>query len=106
MIVASVRFRLRPGTSLEEAAQAFEASSPKYRNLPGLVTKYYVFGNGKGGGIYVWESRQAAEKLYTPQWKQMIAERYGAEPEIEWLENPVTVDNVKGQVVLTSPQAA
>jgi hypothetical protein len=106
MIVASVRFRLRPGTTLEQAAQAFEASSPKYRNVPGLVTKYYVFGNGKGGGIYVWESRQAAEKLYTPQWKQMIAERYGAEPEIEWLENPVTVDNVKGQVVLASPRAA
>jgi hypothetical protein len=106
MIVASVRFRLRPGTTLEDAAKVFEASTPKYRGVPGLVTKYYVFGNGKGGGIYIWESRQAAEKLYTPQWKQMIAERYGAEPEIEWLENPVTVDNVAGRVLLTSAQAA
>jgi len=106
MIVASVRFRLRLGTTLEEAAKVFEASSPNYRKVPGLVTKYYVFGNGKGGGIYIWESRQAAEKLYTPQWKQMIADRYGAEPEIEWLENPVTVDNVAGRVLLTSAQAA
>jgi hypothetical protein len=105
MIVASVRFRLRPGTSLEEATGAFEASSPKYRDIKGLVTKYYVFGNGKGGGIYVWESRQAAERLYTPQWKQMIAERYGAEPEIEWLENPVTVDNVGGKVIVAAQAA-
>jgi hypothetical protein len=106
MIIASVRFRLRPGTSLEEATKVFEASTPNYRNLPGLLTKYYVFGNGKGGGIYLWESRQAAEKVYTPQWKKMIAERYGAEPEIEWLENPVTVDNVGGRVTVASPQAA
>ena len=106
MIVASVRFNLRPGTTLEEAAKAFEASSPKYRDVPGLVTKYYVFGNGKGGGIYVWESRRAAEELYTPQWKKTIAERYGAEPEIEWLENPVTVDNVQGRVTVTPARAA
>jgi len=106
MIIASVRFRLRPGTSLEDATKAFEASTPKYRDAPGLITKYYVFGNGKGGGIYLWESRQAAERLYTAQWKQMIAERYGAEPEIEWLENPVTVDNVSGRVTVASPQAA
>jgi hypothetical protein len=106
MIIASVRFRLRPGTTLDEATKAFEASSPKYRDVPGLVTKYYVFGNGKGGGIYVWESRAAADKLYSPQWKKMIADRYGAEPEIEWLENPVTVDNLQCQVIVTSAKAA
>jgi hypothetical protein len=106
MIIASVRFSLRPGTTVEEATKAYEASSPKYRDVPGLITKYYVFGNGKGGGIYVWESRQAAEKLYTAEWKQMIAERYGAEPQIEWLDNPVTVDNVNGRVTSGSAKAA
>ena len=105
MIVASVRFALRPGTTLEEATRAFEASSPRYRDVPGLITKYFVFGSGKGGGIYVWQSREAAETLYTRQWKEMIAARYGAEPEIEWLENPVTVDNVGGRVTVTPSRA-
>jgi hypothetical protein len=106
MIIASVRFRLRPGTTLEEATKAFEASSPKYRNLPGLLTKHYVFGNGLGGGIYVWESREQAERLYTPEWRQMITERYGTPPEIEWLENPVTVDNLAGKVIVETRKAA
>jgi len=97
MIIASVRFHLKPGTTLTDVAELFEASAEKYRNVPGLLTKYYVFGGGKGGGIYLWESREAAERLYTAAWRQMIVDRYGCEPEIEWLENPVTVDNVGGQ---------
>jgi hypothetical protein len=100
MIIASVRFRLRPGTTLAEVAKAFEASAPKYRKVPGLITKHYVFGNGRGGGIYLWESRELAERLYTPEWKAKIAERYGAAPEIEWLDNPVTVDNLTGRVIV------
>jgi hypothetical protein len=106
MIIASVRFRLRPETTLEEVTRAFEASAARYRDVPGLISKYYVFGNGKGGGIYVWESRQAADRLYTSDWRKVIADRYGAEPEIEWLENPVTVDNMNGTVIVTSARAA
>ena len=88
--------------TLVEIAKAFEASSPKYRNVPGLITQHYVFGNGRGGGIYIWESRALAEQLYTAEWKASISERYGARPEIEWLDNPVTVDNVAGRVLIQS----
>jgi hypothetical protein len=100
MIIASVRFRLRPDTTLEEIAAAFEAGTQKYRNAPGLITKHYLYGNGQGGGIYVWQSRELAEQFYTPEWKAKITERYGAAPEIEWLDNPVTVDNVNGRVIV------
>jgi hypothetical protein len=93
MIIAVVRFKLPAGTSLADAKALYEGSAPKYRGLPGLVRKHYVFGDGVGGGIYLWESREAAEKLYTAEWKQMLTERYGTAPEITWLENPVTVDN-------------
>ena len=94
MIIASVRFRLRSGTMPPEITKVFEASASKYRKVPGLITKYYVFGNGLGGGIYLRESREMAEQLYTPEWKARVTEHYGAAPEIEWLDNPVTVDNL------------
>jgi hypothetical protein len=93
MIIASVRFPLPEGTSLEDARKLYEQNLATYENAPGLITKYYVFGGGKGGGIYLWESREAAERFYTPEWREMIARKYKGAGEIEWLENPVTVDN-------------
>jgi hypothetical protein len=93
MIIAIVRFRLPDGTTLDKAKGVFETSAPMYRDRPGLIRKHYLFGNGLGGGVYLWESRHAAEKLYTAEWRQMIANRYGNEPDIQFFENPVTVDN-------------
>src|SRR5918911_935385 len=72
MITAIVRFPLTPGTKLEDARVLFEGSAPKYRGAPGLVRKYYLFGeDGTGGGVYLWESREAAERMYTTEWKKM-----------------------------------
>jgi hypothetical protein len=94
MITAVVRFPLPPGTTLEQAKAFFEGSAPKYQGAPGLVRKYYLFGeDGTGGGVYLWESREAAEKMYSDAWKRMIADRYGTAPEITYFATPVIVDN-------------
>lgn len=95
MITAIVRFKLPPTVKLADAAELFKGSAPKYRQLPGLVRKYYLYDGdaGIGGGVYLWESREAAERVYTAEWKQMLAQRYGAEPEITYFDTPVVVDN-------------
>ena len=94
MITAVVRFKLPQGTSLEAARALFEKSAPNYKGVPGLVRKYYLFGEDRtGGGVYLWESREAAERMYSDAWRKMIAERYGAAPEITYYETPVIVDN-------------
>lgn len=99
MITAIVTFQLPAGTTAEDAARIFEASAPRYRGVPGLVRKYHVFGDdGTGGGVYLWESRAAAEALYTAAWREMIAQRYGAEPSIRFFETPVIVDNAVGAI--------
>jgi|SRR4051794_28602465 hypothetical protein len=100
MITAIVRFPLKPGTTVEDAKALFEGSAPKYRAAPGLVRKYYLFGeDGTGGGVYLWENREAAERMYTTEWKTMIADRYGSPPQISFFDTPVIVDN-------TGPDAA
>ena len=93
MITAIVQFGLPKPVSLDEAAKMFESTAPKYQNLPGLVRKYYLYGEGTGGGVYLWKSRADGEKVYTAEWRRMIADRYGAEPEITFFESPVIVDN-------------
>ena len=93
MITAIVRFKLPANVTLDAATELFKGSAPKYQNLPGLVRKYYLYGEGTGGGVYLWKSRADAEKVYTAEWRAMIAQRYGAEPEITFFESPVIVDN-------------
>jgi hypothetical protein len=94
MITAIVRFKLPPNVKVADAAELFKGSATKYRGLAGLVRKYYLYDeSGIGGGVYLWESRAAAERVYTAEWKKMIADRYGAEPEINYYDTPVVVDN-------------
>jgi hypothetical protein len=56
------------------------------------------------GGVYLWESRDAAERVYTAEWRQMIFERYGAEPEISYYDTPVVVDNDSNRVIVDAAE--
>lgn len=100
MITAVVQFKLPEGTSREDVIKTFKASSPNYQGMPGLIRKYYLYGEeGIAGGAYLWESREAAEAVYTADWRKMVAERYGSEPVIAYFDTPVVVDNVSGDVI-------
>ena len=94
MIVAVVRFPLDPPLSSSDAAAMFEASAPKYQNVPGLLRKYYLLADeGRvGGGVYLWENRDAADALYDEAWRAGLESRYGHPPTIEYYESPVRVD--------------
>lgn len=100
MITAFVQFKIPEGTSRDDIVKAFNTTKPKYEGLSGLVRKYYLIGEeGTAGGAYLWESREAAESVYTDEWREMIAERYGSAPVITYFETPVIVDNATGDGV-------
>jgi hypothetical protein len=40
-----------------------------------------------------FESREAAERMYTAERQRMIADRYGSASQITYFETPVIVDN-------------
>jgi hypothetical protein len=104
MITALVQFRLPQPITLAEATRRFEGSAPKYRNLPGLVRKYYVVSEDghTAGGIYLWQSKHAAEEVYTGEWRGRVEKLYGAKPSITWFESPVIVDNDAGGTITTT----
>jgi heme-degrading monooxygenase HmoA len=101
MITAVVQFALPKSVSLEEAARIFESSAPKYKNLPGLIRKYYLRSEDgrRAGGVYLWESKAAAEAVYNGEWRARVKQLYGGEPEIAWFDTPVIVDNLAGGAI-------
>ena len=106
MITAIVRFKLPADIDAARAAELFRGSAPKYEGLKGLVRKYYLFDaeSRTGGGCYLWESREAAERVYNAERRKMIADRYGAAPEISFFETPVIVDNAQGKTTLDAAE--
>jgi hypothetical protein len=107
MITAVVNFKLPKQIDAQQAEKLFRESAPKYRGLKGLVRKYYLFdaASHTGGGVYLWRSRAEAEAFYTPQWRAMIAERYGAAPDIRFFDTSVIVDNDMPGIVEPLPAA-
>ena len=94
MITAIVRFPLPQGMSPDDVKVAFEHSALHFQGTPGLIRKYYLLGaDWTGGGVYLWESREAAETMYSDAWRQQIAERFGAAPEVEYFDTPLVIDN-------------
>ena len=98
MITTIVQFGLPKPVSLEEAAKMFESTAPRYRNLPGLVRKYYLRSeDGRtAGGVYLWESRAQAEKVYNAEWRERVSKLYGNAPQVTYFDTPVIVDNQTG----------
>jgi hypothetical protein len=99
-VMAIVSFRLPQKQTLEQASAIFQSTAPKYLGMPGLVRKnYFLSEDGmRAGGVYLWESRAAAESVYTPEWKAFVKGKYGNEPEIVYVDTPVLVDNEQGRI--------
>ncbi len=102
MITALVQFKLPQPISREEARDLYSSTVPRYQELEGLIRKYYLLSQdgGTAGGVYLWNSQEDAERLYTNEWKQFIFDKYGTLPSVTYFDCPVIVDNVTGKVVI------
>ena len=96
--IVIVQFDL-PRASQEQAITNGTKSAPTYRNLAskGLIRKDYLSGDSGGGGVYLWESRQAAEAWFTEAWLDELTKRFGVRPRLTWYDTYVTVDNKAGE---------
>jgi hypothetical protein len=101
MITTIVHFPLPAPLTLQEATEVFRSTAPIYRGMPGLVRKVYLLSeDGRtAGGVYLWETREAAEHALGEEWRQRLVERYGTEPRVAYFASPVSVDNVSGQIL-------
>lgn len=84
--------------SKEDAISAGKASAPTFFGAKGLIRKYYLNGDEGGGGVYLWESREAAEAWYNDEWRARMEKGFGVTPKLTYYDNHVVVDNEAGEV--------
>jgi hypothetical protein len=101
MITTLVQIRLSESLSLDKAQDIFASTAPKYIEIKGLIRKYYILSEDgeTAGGVYLWESRKAAEMLHTDEWKKFIFQKYGSVPYVTYFNTPVIVDNLLGKIL-------
>lgn len=101
MITALVKWRLAPGITAEQAIERFKQSTHYYVGLPGLVRKYIAINREKhfGYGIYLWHDQDTAEAFYT-RVTPVIREETGSDPEIEFFDTPIIVDNLSAETLI------
>ena len=101
MITVIAEFKLPQPISEDQASAIFLSTAPKYQGMPGLIRKYYFLTSDgcKAGGVYLWQSREAADKLYTDEWRDFVRGKYGSDPTLTYLFTPVVVDNVVHEII-------
>ena len=95
MIAVLVSWELESPIFREALIEKFQARRALYDGMSELYFKAYWIDEDRGeyGGFYLWESREAAEALYTPEWIERATAHYGSRPEIRYLDVPVFVNN-------------
>jgi len=104
MITAMTAFTLRKPITREEARSIFLSTAPTYRGVQGLFRKVYLLSQDgvTADGVYLWNSRLAADAMYTDAWRAFVREKYGTDPTVTYFESPVVVDNVAQQIITDS----
>jgi heme-degrading monooxygenase HmoA len=100
MITAVVTFKVPKEMTRDKALELFKSRAPIFQNMPGLISKQFLFDADRNvaGGVYLWESRAVADACYQGPWKDGIRKLALSEPEIAWFDSPVVINNETRQV--------
>lgn len=99
MIIAIVRIPHHGEKPTREQIVARSVESTKiYRDVKGLRSKRYLNGEAAGGGVYEFESREAAEAWFNEGWADWMEGRFGVRPTLEIFDCAVVLDNEAGEV--------
>ena len=94
-------FKVPTGTSKAQLIETINATAHTYKGIPGLIRKYY--GIAPDGtslvGIYLWESKAAANSFYTADWVAMVTKRWAAPPQRQEWETPMVVESAERRLV-------
>ena len=100
MITELVLFDLPKGTTREEVMAKYKQTVPAWSKNEDLVRKFYIFDAAKsqGGGVYVWKTKDAAQRWHGEEYRNRIRAFYGSEPKMTYFDTLLVIDNALNQV--------
>lgn len=86
-VLVLVRFRSK--LSADEIKRRYRERMPEFRQVPGLLQKYYVYDESANewGGFYIWDSEESAEAYFKSDLRKSIPSTYDVDgtPRVEKL---------------------
>ena len=100
MIVELVLFDSPPGKPRAKILEEAKATLPRWRANKELLRKHYLVADseGEGAGLYIWPSREAAQRAHNAEWQAMVEQRTGSKPTFRYFDLLMLLDNEKGTV--------
>ncbi len=99
MISEIVSFKIPAGMSREDVLEDAKPTLERWTNFPGLIRKTYVRADDMTCmGIYLWESKKAAQKGHDEAWLDKAEAKWGNRPTITYFDAFMELDNRHGDV--------
>jgi len=101
MITEIVLFRLPEGMTRNDAIAKYRLTVPVWQANPDLIRKTFLYDetSRRGGAVYQWTNTGAAKLAHGPEFLKRIRATYGCEPEFQYFETPILIDNTTRQVI-------
>ena len=87
--------------SREDAIAKYRLWVPGWRANADLIRKSFLLDetSRQGGGVYNWKSVEAAKFAHGPEFQKRIQATFGSQPEFQYFETPIVIDNTTNQVI-------
>jgi hypothetical protein len=101
MITEYVLFDVPKTMTRAEVVAGMRAVAPKWRAMPDLIRKTFVYDpdNGQTGAFYLWQNKAAAVRAHDDAWRQGVMKTFGSVPVIRYFQTPLVVDNALQQTI-------
>ena len=101
MIIEIVTFKNRADLTRQGEYDGARHAAEEWIKNPELVAKHFIRDeDGNGGAVYIWPSKEAAQRAHNDEWRKGVLARTGGnQPQIRYYEFMLTADAANGKVV-------
>ena len=97
-----VKYKLPKPVPRAMMLEGFKGVEARFRGIPTLIRKYFCYDeeNHTGHSVYLWESEEAAKKVFNDEFVADFQEKFGTTPEFFGVDTLMVVDNENEKTII------